>query len=143
MRHTPDKTDVTIAWYDCLVIQPSDKHLRLMKKFLFFILLLTVFNAHARDSLFAGLGLGNDDEAPPLVEEAFQFSAEVNDANSILAHWKILEGNYLYKNKIQFEVIGNDKVKLGQITLPAGENKQDENFGLVQVYHHDFLCLSP
>lgn len=114
-----------------------------MKKFLFFILLLTVFNAHARDSLFAGLGLGNDDEAPPLVEEAFQFSAEVNDANSILAHWKILEGNYLYKNKIQFEVIGNDKVKLGQITLPAGENKQDENFGLVQVYHHDFSLLIP
>jgi thioredoxin:protein disulfide reductase len=143
MRHTPDKTDVTIACYDCLVIQPSDKHLRLMKKFLFFILLLTVFNAHARSSLFDGLGLGSDDEVPPLVEEAFQFSAEVNDANSILAHWKVLDGNYLYQNKIQFEVVGNDNVKLGQISLPAGENKQDETFGLVQVYHHDLSLIIP
>ncbi len=114
-----------------------------MKKFLFFILLLTVFNAHARNSLFDGLGLDNQDDVPPLVEDAFQFSAEVNDDNSILAHWKILDGNYLYRNKLEFEVVGNDQVKLGEIRLPAGENKQDENFGLVEVYHDDLSFIIP
>ncbi|BDZ74026.1 thiol:disulfide interchange protein DsbD [Methylophaga marina] len=114
-----------------------------MKKFLFFILLLTVFNAHARSSLFDGLGLSNNDDVPPLVEEAFQFRAEVNDANSILAHWKVLEGNYLYRDKLQFDVIGNDKIKLGNISFPAGENKQDETFGLVEVYHDALSVIIP
>ena len=114
-----------------------------MKKFLFFILLLSVFNAHARSSLFDGLGFSNNDDVPPLVEEAFQFRAEVNDANSILAHWKVLEGNYLYRDKLQFDVIGNDKIKLGNISFPAGENKQDETFGLVEVYHDALSVIIP
>lgn len=108
-----------------------------MKKFLFLLLLLTVFSAHARPDFLQGLGLSDSEDVPPAVEEAFQFSAEVQDANTIMARWQVMEGNYLYRDKLQFEIVDNNQVKLGEFTLPAGENKNDEIFGLVQVYHHD------
>lgn len=114
-----------------------------MKKFLFVLLLLTVFNAHARQGFLEGLGLGPADEAPPLVEEAFQFSAEVDDSNTIIARWQVMEGNYLYRDKLRFEVVGNDNVRIGNFILPQGENKNDETFGLVQVYPHDLALKLP
>jgi thiol:disulfide interchange protein DsbD len=114
-----------------------------MKKFLFFILLLTVFSAHARPGFLEGLGLNQAEDVPPLVDEAFQFSAEVNDDNSLTARWQVMEGNYLYRDKLRFEVLDNEQVKLGEVSLPAGENKRDEFFGLVQVYHHDIALNLP
>ncbi|HEC74779.1 MAG TPA: protein-disulfide reductase DsbD [Methylophaga aminisulfidivorans] len=113
-----------------------------MKKLFFFVLLLTVFSAHARTGFLEGLGIGNAEE-PPLVEEAFQLSVQLNDDNSLLAHWKVLEGNYLYKDKFQFEILDNDAVRLRKINLPDGENKRDETFGLVQVYHEDVSTIIP
>lgn len=107
-----------------------------MKKFLFFVLLFTVFSAHARTGFLEGLGLG-EQQVPPLVEEAFQFSADIKDNQSLLARWQVMEGNYLYRDKLSFEILDNNQVSLGEFTLPASENKQDEYFGLVQVYHHD------
>jgi thiol:disulfide interchange protein DsbD len=114
-----------------------------MKKFLFLILLLTVFSAHARPGFLEGLGLNQADDVPPLVDEAFQFSAEVNDDNALVARWQVMEGNYLYRDKLRFEVLDNAQVKLGEVSLPAGENKRDEFFGLVQVYHHDIALNLP
>lgn len=113
-----------------------------MKKFLFFVLLLTVFSAHARTGFLDGLGLG-EQEVPPLVEEAFQFSAEVKDQQTLLARWQIMEGNYLYRDKLSFEILDNNQVSVGEISLPSGENKQDEYFGLVEVYHHDVDLTLP
>lgn len=110
-----------------------------MKKFLFFILLLSVFNVHARSGLLEGLGIDQTSDTPPLVEDAFKFDASIENANTLLAQWQVLEGNYLYRDKIRFEIIDNDQVKLAEITLPAGENKNDEIFGLVEVYHHDVM----
>lgn len=110
-----------------------------MKKFLFFILLLSVFNVHARSGLLEGLGIDQTSDTPPLVEDAFKFDASIENATTVLAQWQVLEGNYLYRDKIRFEIIDNDQVKLAEITLPAGENKNDEIFGLVEVYHHDVM----
>ncbi|WP_438970751.1 protein-disulfide reductase DsbD [Methylophaga sp.] len=108
-----------------------------MKKFLFFILLLTIFNAHARTGIFDGLGIEKASEVPPLVEEAFQFDASIENATTILAQWRVMEGNYLYRDKLRFEIFDNNQVKLADVTLPEGENKNDEIFGLVEVYHYD------
>ena len=97
-----------------------------MKKFLFFVLLFTVFSAHARPGFLEGLGLNQAEDVPPLVEEAFRFNAEVSDNNSLLARWQVMEGNYLYRDKLRFEILDNQQVKLGEVSLPAGENKRDE-----------------
>ncbi len=110
-----------------------------MKKILFLLLLLSVFSAHARTGLLEGLGIEQTTDTPPLVEDAFQFDATIENATTLMAQWQVMEGNYLYRDKIRFEILDNDQVKLAEVTLPAGENKNDEIFGLVEVYHHDVM----
>lgn len=110
-----------------------------MKKILFLLLLLSVFSAHARTGLLEGLGIEQTTDTPPLVEDAFQFDASIENATTLMAQWQVMEGNYLYRDKIRFEILDNDQVKLAEVTLPAGENKNDEIFGLVEVYHHDVM----
>lgn len=113
------------------------KHELTMKKILFLLLFLTVLSVQARPGLLDSLGFGNDIATPPDVDEAFAFTAAAKDPQTLLAQWAIAEGNYLYRNKITFEIINNSQVKLSKFSLPAGENKMDEIFGLSEVYHHD------
>jgi thiol:disulfide interchange protein DsbD len=113
-----------------------------MNKLLLLLLLLVSSMTQARPDLFSQLGLGND-AAPPSVDEAFIFSAEAASANNITAQWKIAEGNYLYKDKISFTLDAADSVSLKPFTLPMGENKKDEIFGLTEVYLHDIEVALP
>lgn len=115
----------------------------LMKKYFFLLFLLIAFSVQARPGLLDSLGLGNDFETPPDVDQAFIFSAEIQDANTLLARWQIAEGNYLYRDKIRFELIDSTHTQLAPFSLPAGENKVDEIFGLSKVYHHDTDILLP
>lgn len=114
-----------------------------MKKYLFLFLLVLSFSVQARPGLLDSLGLGNDFETPPDVDEAFIFSAQIQDPQTLLARWQIAEGNYLYRDKIQFELIDNNNVQLSAFLLPTGENKIDEIFGLSEVYHHDTDVILP
>jgi len=114
-----------------------------MKKILFLILLLVSISAHSRPGLLDSLGLNGDSDTPPPVEEAFQFSAQVQDENTISAQWQIAEGNYLYKDKIRFELVEADGISLQPVSLPMGENKMDEIFGLSEVYTHDITLQIP
>lgn len=83
------------------------------------------------DSL--GLGGGEDEILDP--EEAFAFSSEVIDANTILARFDIAPNHYMYRDKFAFALKDADGVRLGEAQLPEGENKEDEFFGTVQVFH--------
>lgn len=114
-----------------------------MKKFLFLMLLLVSMTVQSRPGLLDSLGLNNDSDTPPPVEEVFQFSVEIKDEKSLLAQWKIAEGNYLYKDKIRFELADSDDVSLLPVSLPIGENKMDEIFGLSEVYTHDIDVTLP
>jgi len=109
----------------------------IMKKLFALLFLLLAFSVQARPGLLDSLGLSNEFDTPPDVDEAFIFSAQAKDANAILARWVIAEGNYLYKDKIRFEIIENENVKIQPFSLPLGENKMDEVFGLSEVYQHD------
>ena len=108
-----------------------------MKKYFALLLLLLAFSVQARPGLLDSLGLSNEFDTPPDVDEAFIFSAQAKDTHTILARWAVAEGNYLYKDKIRFEIIEQDSVQLQPFSLPAGENKMDEIFGLTEVYQHD------
>jgi thiol:disulfide interchange protein DsbD len=109
----------------------------LMKKYLLLLLIFISTTLSAGPGLLNSLGLDDDFDTPPSVDEAFLFSAEVNDEQSLLVRWVVADGNYLYRDKIKFELIGNPDVALLPSTLPAGENKMDEIFGLSEVYHYD------
>jgi len=114
-----------------------------MKKYFFLLLLVLSFSVQARPGLMDSLGLGNEFDTPPDVDEVFIFSAQIQDPQTLLAHWKIAEGNYLYRDKIKFELVDNDNVQLLAFSLPSGENKMDEIFGLSEVYHYDTDVVLP
>ena len=78
-------------------------------------------------------GLGGDEPLDP--DQAFRFEAEVVDGHTLRAHWAIAPDHYLYRSKVRFELTGAEGVRLGAVELPAGEQKQDEFFGEIQVFH--------
>ncbi len=114
-----------------------------MKKYFFLFLLVLSLSVQARPGLLDSLGLGNEFDTPPDVDEVFIFSAQIQDPQTLLAGWKIAEGNYLYRDKIKFELLDSENVQLLAFSLPAGENKMDEIFGLSEVYHHDTDVVLP
>lgn len=108
-----------------------------MRKYLLLLLFVLSMSAHARPSLLDSLGLDSDFDVPPDVDTAFVFSAKVTDSQTITAHWNVAQGNYLYRDKISFEIMSPADVQIATVSLPAGENKMDELFGLTEVYAFD------
>lgn len=108
-----------------------------MRKYFLLLLLILSVAADARTGLLNSLGLGNDLDVPPDVNTVFVFSAQATDPQTITARWKVAEGNYLYRDKISFEILNSADVQIASVSLPAGENKMDELFGLTEVYAFD------
>ncbi|ANJ54098.1 protein-disulfide reductase DsbD [Pseudomonas silesiensis] len=68
------------------------------------------------------------------VREAFQLSLVDSTPQSIKLRFVATEGYYLYRHRFQFRAEPAD-VSLGAAQLPKGEQKHDEYFGDVEVYH--------
>ncbi len=75
-------------------------------------------------------------------DEAFQLHAELKDANNLLLNWDIADGYYLYRHKIKFVSL-TPGVQAGQPVFPAGQTKQDRNFGSVEVYRDQLQVELP
>lgn len=88
-----------------------------------------------------GLSVHQSDLLP--AEQAFQFLAEVKDANTIAVSWRIAEGYYLYREKFKFELLDSPGVRLGDINPPHGEPKEDEAFGRVELFHDEVAFELP
>ena len=86
------------------------------------------------------LGEQGGDFLPP--EEAFIFTASLKDPRNLLAYWKIAEGYYLYRDRLSFTAL-NEGVQLGEIDLPQGEEKEDPEFGKVQVFRDSLSIIVP
>ena len=69
---------------------------------------------------------------------AFKLDLNAKDAGNVTADFKIVPGYYLYKQRLKFEIKDATTGKIEAIELPAGETKDDPNFGKQEVYHHDF-----
>ncbi len=81
-------------------------------------------------------------EQPLPPDEAFRFSAEAIDANTIRAEWKLAPGYYLYRHKVSFES-GTEGITLGEATLPKGKEKTDEFFGDIETYYDRLIVEIP
>jgi len=79
--------------------------------------------------------LFEDELLPP--EQAFQFFASVSDADTLKLNWRIADGYYLYREKIQLELLDADGVQLGGYSIPRGTPKHDEAFGQVEIFHNE------
>ncbi len=71
---------------------------------------------------------------------AFKLQVTAQDANTVRADFKIVPGYYLYKDRIKFELAGSQAGKVLRVDFPAGEIKNDPNFGKMEVFHHDFTA---
>jgi thiol:disulfide interchange protein DsbD len=122
------------------------------------LMLLSPLGSHAEDpttltitkpesSLFSAigqkLGIGGNQEQflPP--EQVFILSSEVVNANTVALTWNIADGYYLYRDKFKFILKETPGIALGEAVLPKGEEKQDENFGLMEIFHHEVTVQLP
>ncbi|MFZ5724604.1 MAG: protein-disulfide reductase DsbD [Pseudomonadota bacterium] len=89
-------------------------------------------------------GTASEDDFLP-VREAFALTLERDD-HAFIARWKIADDYYLYRDKFRFALVdaaGNAIDALGAPEAPRGEMKDDEIFGLVEVYHHEVALRLP
>ncbi|MCU7906661.1 MAG: protein-disulfide reductase DsbD [Candidatus Thiodiazotropha sp. (ex Epidulcina cf. delphinae)] len=81
-------------------------------------------------------------------EEAYKLSATVEDGTHLRLYWRIAEGTYLYRDKIQLSLVETEDVALGSVDLPESEIKQDSirpdgTIGDVAVYHNEIDLTVP
>jgi len=104
---------------------------------LLLILALPASGAGLLDSrpnpVLGGTTLDNSKDFLP-VRQAFQLNLIETTPESIKLRFVATEGYYLYRHRFQFRTEPAD-IGLGAAQLPAGEQKHDEYFGDVEVYH--------
>lgn len=93
--------------------------------YLFILLLgLTLCLPAQAGGILSGLGLGGEQKILT-VEEAYQFSAQVEGPNRLQLLWQIAEGTYLFQETIQIQLLEADGVSLGPVTRPKPYIKKD------------------
>ncbi|TXH70349.1 MAG: protein-disulfide reductase DsbD [Thiothrix sp.] len=82
---------------------------------------------------------------PLPVDQAFQVSVEPLDKKQLRVTWKIADGYYLYRNKINLSSKHPDAQlpPVDQLNFPSGDTKTDANFGQMEVYHKSFVLDIP
>lgn len=80
------------------------------------------------------------DFLPPA--KAFRADARLADPQTIELRYQIADGYYLYRERFKFQLEGAEP-KLGKAIFPAGQIKQDPNFGKVEVYHRELRIQLP
>ncbi|MBV1774123.1 protein-disulfide reductase DsbD [Burkholderiaceae bacterium DAT-1] len=77
------------------------------------------------------------------VEEAFKPSLIQKDANTLVVHYEVADGYYVYRDRFKFlRLPDNTPV---EAKIPPGKKKHDEYFGEVEYYRHavDVELVSP
>lgn len=86
------------------------------------------------------IGLSDEDEIPH-PDSAFMLTAKLAASDRIDTNISIIPTAYLYRDKVDVKLVGGNGRSIGQLTKPSGDEKNDEFFGLTEVYH-DNLKLS-
>lgn len=100
------------------------------------VLLLAASPVHAASQFSKLFTEDSSDDFLP-VDQAFKVEAGLVDASHAQLKFVVAPGHYLYRERIQLVLPAGDTAT---IALPAGETKNDPNFGEQQVFHHDTLA---
>lgn len=73
-------------------------------------------------------------------EQAFKFSAQQTDADTLEVHYQIADGYYMYRERFKFSLSGGT---LATPQFPAGKLKSDPTFGKVETYQHEVRIKLP
>ena len=72
---------------------------------------------------------------------AFRLDLNALNSDTLKAEFKVVQGYYLYKDRIKFTIAPGSKASIDRTELPTGDIKDDPNFGRQEVYHHDFAAI--
>jgi len=81
----------------------------------------------------AGLFDQNESSGPKPVEEVFVLTTALVADSQLLLKWDILDGYYLYDNRMSFNIDGE---KVAEISRSKTKSKDDPLFGQVEAYYH-------
>ncbi len=81
----------------------------------------------------SAMGLLNKQALPP--EQAFVYESIGENADTALVRFTVQPGYYLYLDKFNFRIMGDDGFVIRDVELPAGVIKDDPEFGAVLVYY--------
>ncbi|MCF6322934.1 MAG: protein-disulfide reductase DsbD [Gammaproteobacteria bacterium] len=91
-----------------------------------------------------GLGLGFQEQPRFLKpDDAFIFSSEIQDPNTLVLRWDVAENYYLYRGRFAFKLVDTEGVELLPFRAPKGVLKEDENFGEMEVYFNEAVVTLP
>ena len=95
------------------------------------LLALTAFNDE--------LGFDDEDDGILPPEKAYLLSQLIDGQGNLQLGWQIAEGTYLYHDKIELSLTGDEGLQLGKYKLPKPKTKQDGvrpdgSIGDVQIY---------
>jgi len=70
---------------------------------------------------------------PP--DQAFKLSDPLYDGETLYLRWEVAPDYYLYRHKMQIDVLNADDFVVGEPVLPEGKHKEDEFFGDIQALY--------
>ena len=76
---------------------------------------------------------------PP--QEAFRFSARALDERTLEARFEVVDGYYLYRDKMRFAL--DPAMSEIAVALPPGKVKEDQFFGKVETYRGQVVVKVP
>jgi thiol:disulfide interchange protein DsbD len=75
-------------------------------------------------------------------DQAFVLSVDAPDANTLVAHWDIAEGYYLYKDKLVINLNGAGGLHIKEMVFPDGKINKDEYFGEQEVFYQAAMATA-
>lgn len=81
--------------------------------------------------LFSPLAALAEATVPPPADKVFTLAASRGSDGALRLAWKVAPGAYLYRDSLKATLAGRDLA----LAPPAGETKDDPNFGPVEIYH--------
>jgi thiol:disulfide interchange protein DsbD len=92
--------------------------------------------SQAINSLANSVGQDANDVLPP--DQAYVYSLTAAGPATLLAHWDVQPGYYLYQDKLKFKIVKPAGIELGRIRLPQGKVHEDQFFGKQTIYPESF-----
>lgn len=104
--------------------------------------LLAAVAVPAQASKLDAVQAGGDGGLLP-AKEAFILGTERQADDSLVLHWTIAPGYYLYRDRMEFELVGAGGATLGEPRFAPAEIKQDPFFGETAVYYDEASVRLP
>ncbi|MBB4124459.1 protein-disulfide reductase DsbD [Martelella radicis] len=89
--------------------------------------------------LLVGMAYTAFAQMPPPADDVFRLQAARDGSGAVTLDWMIAPGTYLYRDSLKV----SEGAKLVPLALPEGVQKDDPNFGRVDVYHNHVRAALP